>query len=323
MAGEYLIKVKATLDQQDARKMEDELNGRFSRVANKFSSSLKKGLKRLAISGLVSGAVYSVLNDIEKMNSAIDETLDKYKDIQSRAAGHNLLPSEYWKLSRLSKIAGVQDFDALFSSFRQTLNKTNRGFNTPLNQFRGQAPDMQTFLQLLASLQAADPKTRQLGAESIFGQQGAQEINKLLSVDLSDLASKAFAGVDENKFNEAITRGMASAREQMIAEVKREYSNLQTRGQILRGGAVREQATYRMAEDVYMNELLKNYQTTAQVNQTMLTVQEMTATGVNKTVSWLEKIFTQLKQTAEADRQLRSGQITQEEYDRITRSIYE
>lgn len=42
MAGEYLIKVKATLDQQDAKQMEAELNGRFTRVANKFGSALKK-----------------------------------------------------------------------------------------------------------------------------------------------------------------------------------------------------------------------------------------------------------------------------------------
>lgn len=323
MAGEYLIKVKATLDQQDAKQMEAELNGRFTRVANKFGSALKKGLKRLSISGLVAGAVYSVLNDIDKMNTAIDETLEKYKDIQSQAAAQNLLPSEYWRLSRLSQIAGVKDFDSLFSAFRQTLNKTNRGFNTPLNQFRGQSADAQTFLQVLSSLQAADPRTRQLVSESVFGQAGAQDVNKLLAVDLTDLGQKAFAGIDNNKFNEAITRGIAASREQMIEEVKREYTNLQTRGQILRGGAVAEQARYRMAEDAYTNELLKNYKTTAEVNKAMLTVQQNVANGVNKSVSWLQKIFGQLQSQAAADRQLRAGKITEEEYNRITGSIYE
>lgn len=125
----------------------------------------------------------------------------------------------------MSQIAGVKDFDSLFSAFRQTLNKTNRGFNTSLNQFRGQAADAQTFLQVLSSLQAADPRTRQLVAESVFGQAGAQDVNKLLAVDLTDLGQKAFAGIDNNKFNEAITRGIAASREQMIEEVK---GNIQT-----------------------------------------------------------------------------------------------
>ena len=85
MAGEYLIKVKATLDQQDAKQMEAELNGRFTRVANKFGSALKKGLKRLSISGLVAGAVYSVLNDIDKMEQGVFEPQGDYLPLEGEA----------------------------------------------------------------------------------------------------------------------------------------------------------------------------------------------------------------------------------------------
>lgn len=322
MAGEYLIKIRTVLDKQDAKEIEDNLNNRFENVAEKFNNSLKRGLKRLGISGIITGAVYAMINDIDRLNSSIDETLNKYQDIKAQAAAQNLLPSEYWKLSRLSELSGVKNFDALFQQFRETMNKTNRGFNTPLNQFRGQGADANTFLQVLSSLQAADPKTRQLAAEGIFGQSGAADINKLLSVDLNSLAQKAFAGIDDEKFDEMIQRGIIASREQMINNLRREYDNLQLRSSLITPDVLSRQDRFKRAETGYENKLISNYDYAATVQEKMYEAQTATVSGINKLVDGVKNIYNQLSRLSDLQSQYYRGEITQEEYEQAQEDIF-
>lgn len=328
MAGEYLIKVKTVLDQQDARAMEDDLNGRFVRVSDKFGRAMRQGLKKLAVSGIIAGAVRVVLNDIEKLNNAIDETLDKYKDIQSKASAQNLTPAEYYKLGRVTEIAGVQNFESLFNTFRQEMEKVNRGMPSPLAQFRGQPVNADTFLQVLSSLQAASPQTRQLATQEVFGGQ-AKEVNKLLSVDLNQIAQQTFKGISDEQINQAISRGMLASRQQMILETRRELQNLDVRSRVISGDIVGRQDVYRRREDKLTTEQLGLYNSSAQIQTKMLEAQNKVVQGTDKAVGWLTKIYNKIGGVvsdagtlARLDQQLRAGQITQEQYDEMKEDIF-
>lgn len=328
MAGEYLIKVKTVLDAQDARKMEEDLNGRFNRVSEKFGAAMRRGLKKLAVSGIIAGAVGVILNDIEKLNSAIDDTLDKYRDIQSKATAQNLTPAEYYKLGRVSEIAGVQNFDELFNTFRQEMEKVNRGMPSPLAQFRGKPINADTFLQVLSSLQAANPQARQLATQEVFGGQ-AKEINKLLSVDLNQIAQQTFKGISDEQINEAINRGMLASRQQMILETRRELQNLDVRSRIISGDIVGRQNQYRTAEDQLINKQIGMYGE-AQLTQTkMLEAQNKTVEITNKAVGWLDKIYNKISgvisnvnEISRLDELRRTGQISESEYQEQYEDIF-
>lgn len=328
MAGEYLIKVKTVLDAQDARKMEEDLNGRFNRVSEKFGAAMRRGLKKLAVSGIIAGAVGVILNDIEKLNNAIDDTLDKYRDIQSKATAQNLTPAEYYKLGRVSEIAGVQNFDEIFNTFRQEMEKVNRGMPSPLAQFRGKPINADTFLQVLSSLQAANPQARQLATQEVFGGQ-AKEINKLLSVDLNQIAQQTFKGISDEQINEAISRGMLASRQQMILETRRELQNLDVRSRIISGDIVGRQSQYRTRQDELTTQQIGMYGT-AQLTQTkILEAQNKTVEVTNKAVGWLDKIYNKvsgvvsdLNRLGRLDEQRRTGQISESEYQEQYEDIF-
>lgn len=328
MAGEYLIKVKTVLDAQDARKMEEDLNGRFNRVSEKFGAAMRRGLKKLALSGIVTGAVGVILNDIEKLNSAIDDTLDKYRDIQSKATAQNLTPAEYYKLGRVTEIAGVQNFDELFNTFRQEMEKVNRGMPSPLAQFRGKPVNAETFLQVLSSLQAANPQARQLATQEVFGSQ-AKEINKLLSVDLNQIAQQTFKGISDEQINEAINRGMLASRQQMILETRRELQNLDVRSRVISGNIIGRQNQYRTREDELTTRQIGMYGASELTQTKILEAQTKVVEGTNKAVGWLDKIYNKvsgvvsdINRLSRLDEQRRTGQISESEYQEQYEDIF-
>lgn len=105
MAGEWNIKVGLQLDKSQAQAMEKDLNGRFGRVATKFSSRLGTGLKRLAYSGILASAVGALLQPLDKLNDKIDSTLDKFSDVRDQARGFGVDEAQYLKARILSEAA--------------------------------------------------------------------------------------------------------------------------------------------------------------------------------------------------------------------------
>lgn len=327
MAGEYIIKVKTLLDKQDAREMEEDLNGRFNNVARKFRTSLGRGLKRLAISGILTAAVGAILNDINKLNSAIDDTLDKYKDIKTQASGLGLTNAEYFKLSELSKVAGVQNFDALFEAFRQEMRRANRGQASPLQQFRGQAADAETFLQVLSSLQQ-QPQNRERIAGAIFGQGNVQNINRLLQADLNYLAEKMFAGFDNATIEQAIAGGFGKYQNQQVMAFRRNLEELLERGQKITPQTLKHQDDYLRAEQAITTQQLNSYEDAANVQLAILKAQQVTTTVVQGIAENTKDIYNWFKEQRNLENLRRPGKLSQEEYERrseviANRSIFE
>lgn len=317
MAGEYIIKVKALLDKQDAREMEEDLNSRFNNVARKFRTSIGRGLKRLAISGLLTAAVGTILNDIDKLNSAIDDTLEKYKDIKTTAGSLGLTGGEYFKLSELSKVAGVQNFDALFQAFKSELQRANRGAPSVLQEFRGQQADPETFLQVLSSLGQAG-KDRNVLAGAVFGEGNVGNVNKLLQADLNYLAEKMFAGIDDNTLEQAIIGGFGRYQNQQVLAFRRNLEEMLERGQKITPQTLKQQDNYLRADAAFTTKQIDSYEDAANVQRAMLTAQTAIVTGVQETASWTKKIYNGLQRQNEIEKDRREGRISQAEYERRT-----
>lgn len=283
------LKIKAVLDKGDAQELQDDLDQRFTNVSNKFGRSLLAGVKRFAIGAAITAAVGAILSDIDKLNGEIDNTLEKYKDLKDRSRETGLTAGEYFKTNELLKLAGVNNFDALFAQFRQTLEKTNRGIPTPLAEFKGQTATADTFLQVISSLRRAAPEERRLLAGQIFGEGNVGAIDKLAMTDLQTLANRAFRGVDTDQLDQALSQGYVAAQEQMVLALRREMENLQNRSAIITSDTVRAQDKYMRAEDSRTNAQFENYQLLAQNNTLLENGLGAVATGVNKAVGWLEK----------------------------------
>lgn len=322
MAEEYILKVKTVLDKEDVQEMEDNLNLRFTRVANKFGRAMYAGIKRLAVSGILTAAMGAILSDIDKLNNAIDETLDKYKDIQDKARGTLLSPGEFYKLDQLFKVAGVNNFEGMFNAFRQQMEQTNRGMPTPLMEFKGQAANAETFLQLISSLQAAPREVQMPLAQQIFGNNQA-DISRILTTNFASLSEAMFKGISTEGLDLAVARGSAMAQEQMINDFRREVWNLTNRGNVISGGLLSQQDQYlRNKEAITTAQIKDQYQYAAEVQTAMLEAQNKTVELSGSLVEIVKNFWKDAKQrwteTNDIAERYRRGEITAEEADKLT-----
>lgn len=316
MAGEWSIKVGLQLDKSQAQAMEKDLNGRFGRVATKFSSRLGTGLKRLAYSGILASAVGALLQPLDKLNDKIDSTLDKFSDVRDQARGFGVDEAQYLKARILSEAVGVQNFDTMFSKFRQEMIKANKGMPSALAQFRGKEGSVEDFMQLISSLKMAHPAQRQTMIGQIFGQDQIREVNKLVTADLTRLAEKLNVGAKNEDINVALQRVSNLREEQAILQGRRTIQELTQAPSIINKSILQDQDEYFRKQNELLNEQIKQYNNVAGLQKGVDKIVETT----NKIASGIGGFINNFKEFVALEKQLdaqrRSGQITQAEYDK-------
>lgn len=316
MAGEWNIKVGLQLDKSQAQAMEKDLNGRFGRVATKFSSRLGTGLKRLAYSGILASAVGALLQPLDKLNDKIDNTLDKFSDIRDQARGFGVDEAQYLKARILSEAVGVQNFDTMFSKFRQEMIKANKGLPSALAQFSGREGNVEDFMTLISSLKSADPSKRQTMIGQIFGQDQIREVNKLITADLTRLAEKLNVGAKNEDINVALQRVSSLREEQAILQGRRTIQELTQAPSIINKSILQDQDEYFRKQNELLNEQMKQYRNVAGLQKGVDKIVETTnkiASGIGGFINNFKDFITLEKQL---NAQRRSGQITQEQYDK-------
>lgn len=323
MAGEWNIKVGLQLDKSQAQAMEKDLNGRFGRVATKFSSRLGTGLKRLAYSGILASAVGALLQPLDKLNDKIDNTLDKFSDIRDQARGFGVDEAQYLKARILSEAVGVQNFDTMFGKFRQEIIKANKGLPSPLAQFKGREGNVEDFMTLISSLKSADPSKRQTMIGQIFGQDQIKEVNKLITADLTRLANKLNVGVKNEDINVALQRVSGLREEQAILQGRRTIEELTKAPNVINAGILRDQDEYFRRQNDLINEQVKQYRNVAGLQKGVDKIVENT----NKIASGIGGFINKFKDFVGVERKLteqkKTGQITQAEYEkRLDQFLY-
>ena len=316
MAGEWNIKVGLQLDKSQAQAMEKDLNGRFNRVATKFSSRLGTGLKRLAYSGILASAVGALLQPLDKLNDKIDNTLDKFSDIRDQARGFGVDEAQYLKARILSEAVGVQNFDTMFGKFRQEMIKANKGLPSALAQFRGREGNVEDFMTLISSLKSAEPSKRQTMIGQIFGQDQIREVNKLITADLTRLAEKLNVGAKNEDINVALQRVSSLREEQAILQGRRTIQELTQAPNIINKSILQDQDEYFRKQNELLNEQMKQYRNVAGLQKGVDKIVETTnkiASGIGGFINNFKDFITLEKQL---NNQRRSGQITQEQYDK-------
>lgn len=316
MAGEWNIKVGLQLDKSQAQAMEKDLNGRFGRVATKFSSRLGTGLKRLAYSGILASAVGALLQPLDKLNDKIDSTLDKFSDVRDQARGFGVDEAQYLKARILSEAVGVQNFDTMFSKFRQEMIKVNRGLPSALAQFRGREGNVEDFMTLISSLKSADPSKRQTMIGQIFGQDQIKEVNKLIVADLTRLAEKLNVGAKNEDINVALQRVSSLREEQAILQGRRTIQELTQAPNVINDSILKDQDEYFRRQNDLINEQIKQYRNVAGLQKGVDKIVENTnkiASGIGGFINHFKNFMDLTKQL---DEQRRTGKITQAEYDK-------
>ena len=199
MADSYLIKIKPTITAEDGRKMENDLNGRFKRVAKKFGGALRT--VGGALKGLLTGAAVAMIaNPIEKLNEKLNSTLSYADQITTRAEAIGTSA----QVETVAKSAGISNIDKILTRFQTGLARARLGEDKTLTQFTKYDDTLTAFLNVLKSLKgikSADERT--FAVQKIFGEESAAKMSELIAIDFSERWGQIFGNMDVGKIRKA------------------------------------------------------------------------------------------------------------------------
>ncbi len=179
-----VVKLVPQVDQGALRRMFATLNQRFSSVASKFGTGLKRALQLTPL-GIITGAFLSkLLNPLQKAEEILDRILKKGNDATSNAEEFNTTPG---KLLRLDAVAQAKGLDAdtlhlLLGRFQLSLAKEQEQVKlenekkSPANpgilrQFVGDKDVVESFFSFIQSVAAIKDKSRQTVVQTdVFGE---------------------------------------------------------------------------------------------------------------------------------------------------------
>ena len=203
MADSYLIKIKPTITAEDGRKMENDLNGRFKRVAKKFGGALRTVGR--ALKGLLTGAAVAMIaNPIEKLNEKLNSTLSYADQITTRAEAIGTSAGRLAQVETVAKSAGISNIDKILTRFQTGLARARLGEDKTLTQFTKYDDTLTAFLNVLKSLQgikSADERT--FAVQKIFGEENAAKMSELIAIDFSERWGQIFGNMDVGKIRKA------------------------------------------------------------------------------------------------------------------------
>lgn len=200
MADSYIINVKPTISNSDGRKMENDLNKRFARVASKFGGALRtvgSKLKGMLAGGVVAGIGAIMANPIDNLNQSIDETLRKYDDISSRAKQLGVSSGQLYQATAIAKSAGIEedDFRSILTAYAVKLGEARKGDDLMLAEFAGEKNIISGFFQFLKSLQELEPSERMYYASKIIGEDDSAKLAELINTDVIQRQRELFGSV--------------------------------------------------------------------------------------------------------------------------------
>ena len=203
MADSYLIKIKPTITAEDGRKMENDLNGRFKRVAKKFGGALRT--VGGALKGLLTGAAVAMIaNPIEKLNEKLNSTLSYADQITTRAEAIGTSAGRLAQVETVAKSAGISNIDKILTKFQTGLTRARLREDKTLTQFTKYDDTLTAFLNVINSIQGIkNVDERTFAVQKIFGEENAAKMSELIAVDFAERWGQIFGEMDVGKIRKA------------------------------------------------------------------------------------------------------------------------
>ena len=306
MADSYILNVKPTISNSEGRKMENDLNRRFSRVAKKFGGALRtigSKLRGIIAGGAVAGIGAMMTNPIDSLNSTLDETLKRYDDISSRAKVLGVSSGQLYQATAIAKSAGIQeeDFRAMLTAYAVKVGEAKAGQDQMLAEFVNE--DMLTgFFRMVESLRNLNPEQRAYFGAKILGEDDVSKLAELINTDVQERHRELFGSTTAEQTTRAIEKLAGTEGKQSIMRGRLDVENLLAKSQAITTETVRLQTELARKQQEAENINLQNYQAFARIQLAteeskviLADIQQKIAPAVEKGVGLLEKSYNWLQ----------------------------
>lgn len=302
MADSYILNVKPTISAGDGRKLENDLNGRFARVAKKFGGALRtvgSKLRGIIAGGAVAGITAMMTNPIDSLNSTLDDTLRRYDDISSRAKQLGVSSGQLFQATAIAKSAGIQeeDFRAMLTAYAVKVGEAKEGKDMMLKEFVNE--DMLTgFFNMVRSLRELTPEQRAYFGAKILGEDDVAKLAELINTDVEERHRQLFGSTTTEQTTKAIERLAGTEGKQSIMRGRLDVENLLAKSQTITDETVRMQNEIARKQQEAENINFSNYEAFARMQQAteeskviLADMQAKIAPLLEKSVGILEKVY--------------------------------
>lgn len=306
MTDSVILDVKPKLSASEGKKLENDLNGRFARVAKKFGGALRtigSKLRGMIAGGAVAGITAIMTNPIDSLNSTLDDTLKRYDDISSRAKQLGVSSGQLYQATAIAKSAGIeeQDFRAMLTAYAVKVGEAKAGQDQMLAEFVNQ--DMLTgFFEMVRSLRELSPEQRAYFGAKILGEDDVSKLAELINTDVKERHKELFGSTTAEQTTRAIEKLAGTEGKQSIMRGRLDVENLLAKSQTITAETVRLQTELARKQQEAENMNLQNYQAFARIQYAteeskviLADIQQKLAPAVEKGVGLLEKSYNWLQ----------------------------
>lgn len=306
MAESYILNVKPTISASDGRKMENDLNNRFSRVAKKFGGALRtigSKLRGIIAGGAVAGIGAMMANPLGELNSSIDETLRRYDDISARAKQFGVSSGQLYQATAIARSAGIEeaDFRSILTAYAVKVGEAQKGQDDLLKEFKDEEL-LTGFFRMLRSLRDLKPSERMFYASKIIGEDDASKLAELINTDVVQRQKEIFGKTTTEQTTRAIEKLAGTEGKQSIMRSRLDIEDLIAKSQNITAEVVRVQTEIARKQTQIENTNISNYQAFAKIQlateeskQILADIQTTISPLVEEGVGYLEKGYTALK----------------------------
>ena len=209
MAEKYIINVQPKLSGTDGKKLENDLNKRFSRVASKFGGSLQKvgTVLKSALAAAAAGVVAAVAtNPYEEVSKNIDETIGKAGEFMDKAIQYNVSAGKMFMAQQLLESKGVKDFDSILDRFAVKLEQARKGEDKTLQEFTNEKDVIDALFIALQSIGQLKGEEQAKMLQEIFGGRQGFSLAPVVSEDLTARSKMLFGEQRAEAFTDLIKK---------------------------------------------------------------------------------------------------------------------
>lgn len=302
MADSYILNVKPTVSASDGRKLENDLNGRFARVAKKFGGALRtvgSKLRGIIAGGATAGIGAMMTNPIDSLNSTLDDTLRRYDDISSRAKQLGVSSGQLFQATAIAKSAGIQeeDFRAMLTAYAVKVGEAKAGQDQMLAEFVNE--DMLTgFFRMVESLRNLNPEQRAYFGAKILGEDDVAKLAELINTDVQERHRELFGNTTAEQTTRAIEKLAGTEGKQSIMRGRLDVENLLAKSQNITNETIKMQNELERKKQEAENIKLSNYEMFARMQKAteeskiiLADMQAKIAPLLEKSVGILERFY--------------------------------
>lgn len=282
-----VLKIVPKIDDADLKKMESQLQSRFTKIAKGFGKGLVNILKGGGIAGLALGLIDKLLNPLQAVQEAIDRSLHASDDIATQANQFNTTSGKLFKLVQVAKSTGL-DQGGLFTLITKFQSAVAQAKANPQDQsvssvrnFTGQKDTAEAFFNFIQSLQKMDKTQQVLIQNQVFGEKQIGKMSEFLNADFrKQFAATGLDKADSTRLTQANDKlaGLSDLADQL--KVRNETNDLFAKAGVINESMIRQRAKSEALALQKENMQIKSYNDLAAISDTVSKIMMMVEQGV-------------------------------------------